>query len=369
MKPVYQPDPIGAESTANSLRGGQRSSRRTWLASVGASLALAGACSKPTGLKLQGSGASFPAPLYTRWFQEYSAATAGVTVDYQAKGSGAGIKDFINRTVDFAASDAAMTEAEIAQVDGGVILLPLTAGKIVLAYNLPGAPPELRLSRDVYTKIFRGEITRWDDPAIVACNDAVSLPAVDITVVVRSDSSGTTYVFSRHLSEISPPWKETFGTEKSINWADSNRFVKGPKNDGVTALIKQTPGAIGYVEYGFASQTGQPMATLENRAGNYVKPTLESGQAALAGTALPADLVGWLPDPAAEQAYPIVTYTWLLCYRSYPDPRQAAALKGVIRYCLTRGQAISGDLGYIPLPIEVAESVAAVAETIRSGSE
>jgi phosphate transport system substrate-binding protein len=324
--------------------------------------------SNPSGgsVKLQGSGASFPAPLYTRWFQEYSKATPGVTIDYQAKGSGAGIKDFIARTVDFGASDAAMEPDEIAQVDVGVVLLPMTAGKVVLAYNLPGAPPEMKLSREAYAKILMGQITKWNDPLIVACNDGFAMPATDITVVVRSDSSGTTYVFSLHLSAISQEWADKFGANKTINWPSSDKFVKGPKNDGVTALIKQTPGAIGYIEYGFATQTGQAMATLENKAGKYVKPTLESGTAALAHAAdMPEDLIVWLPDPDGDDSFPIVSYTWLLCYRQYEDARKAEALRGVVRHCLTEGQKISGDLGYIPLPDEVVQVVQQAVDKIQ----
>lgn len=322
--------------------------------------------SQPPGLKLQGSGASFPAPLYTRWFQEFSKSTPGVTIDYQAKGSGAGIKDFINKTVDFAASDAAMTEEEIAAVADGVVLLPITAGKVVLAYNLPGGPAELKLSREVYTKILMGEITRWNDPLVVACNDGFAMPDLPVTVVVRSDSSGTTYVFSMHLSAISEPWAKTFGTNKTINWPASDKFIKGPKNDGVTALIKQTPGSIGYVEYGFASQTGQPMATLENNAGKYVQPSLQSGQAALASVAeMPSDLIVWLPDPAGDESYPIVTYTWLLCYERYASAEKAAAMRNVVDYCLSQGQSISGELGYIPLPAEVVTAVQQAKEKIQ----
>jgi phosphate transport system substrate-binding protein len=327
-----------------------------------------GGGSNPSGrsVKLQGSGASFPAPLYTRWFQEYSKATPGVTIDYQAKGSGAGIKDFIARTVDFAASDAAMEPDEIAQVDVGVVLLPMTAGKVVLAYNLPGAPPEMKLSREAYTKILMGQITKWNDPLIVACNDGFAMPATDITVVVRSDSSGTTYVFSLHLSAVSQEWADKFGANKTINWPSSDKFVKGPKNDGVTALIKQTPGAIGYIEYGFATQTGQAMATLENKAGKYVKPTLESGMAALANAAdMPEDLIVWLPDPDGDDSFPIVSYTWLLCYRQYEDAQKAEALRGVVRHCLTEGQKISGDLGYIPLPEEVVQVVQQAVDKIQ----
>ena len=188
-------------------------------------------------LKLIGSGASFPAPLYAKWFKDFSAATQGVRVDYQSKGSGAGIQDFINQTVDFAASDAAMNDEEIAKVKGGVVLLPMTAGEVVLSYNLKGVD-QLKLPREVYPAIFTGKITRWNDPRIVAANPGVKLPDEAITVVVRSDSSGTSYVFTGHLAAISEDFKTTVGQAKAPNWPKSARIVKAPKNDGVTATIK-----------------------------------------------------------------------------------------------------------------------------------
>jgi phosphate transport system substrate-binding protein len=301
-----------------------------------------------------------------RWFQDYSKQTPGVTVDFQAKGSGAGIKDLINETVDFAASDAAMTAEEISQVKRGVVMLPLTAGKIVLAFNLPDGPKELKLSREAYTGILSGTISKWDDPAIAKCNGGARLPSTEITVVVRSDSSGTTYVLSSHLSAISPQWKSLYGTEKTINWPSDSRFVKGPKNDGVTALIKQTPGSIGYIEYGFAKQTGLSMATLENSSGNYVAPTAASGLAALASAAdIPEDLVLWVTDPQAADAYPIVSYTWLLCNKEQTDSAKADALKGLIRYCIEEGQVISESLGYTPLPDSMSKRVLQALDTIK----
>jgi phosphate transport system substrate-binding protein len=316
-------------------------------------------------ITLQGSGASFPDPLYQRWFKEYSSATPGVTVDYQATGSGAGIKDFTANLVDFGASDAAMNDEEIAKVEAGVQLLPMTAGKVVLAYNLPGGPEELKLSREAYTKIFLGEITKWNDPVIVAANDGAAMPNTDITVVVRADSSGTTFVFTQHLSGISEAWADGPGTGKTINWPAQN-IAKAPKNAGVTGQIKQIAGAIGYIEYGYATQTGLAMASLENKSGSYVKPSLESGAAALANVPeMPENLRVWLPDPEGADSYPIVTYTWLLCKQKYEDPAKAEALKGVIKYCLTDGQAISGEMGYVPLPENVVEVVLKAVDNIQ----
>jgi len=303
---------------------------------------------------LQGTGATFPAPLYQRWFTEYNKMHPEVQINYQALGSGAGVKQFQEGLVNFGASDAAMTDEEIAAVKEGVVLLPMTAGSIVLAYNLPGAPADLRLSRDAYVGIFLGKITSWKDPKIASANPGAALPDLKITPVTRSDGSGTTFVFTQHLSAISEEWKKDPGMGKSVNFPVG---VGGKGNPGVTALIKQTPGAIGYVEYGYAKQTQMPMAVLENKSGQYVKADPASEKAALASVALPADLRAWIPDPAAPTAYPIVTYTWLLAYKKYTDPKVKDALKGVIRYGLTDGQKFSDELGYIPLPDDVVTAV------------
>ena len=329
------------------------------------SLGLAASDSAAAMVKLKGSGASFPFPLYGRWFKDYGKVNKEVQVDYQAKGSGAGIKDFVNKTVDFAASDAAMTDEEIASVDVGVQLLPMTAGKIVLAYNLPNGPTDLKLSREAYSKIFLGQITKWNDPLIAKANPGATLPATAITVVRRADSSGTTFVFTQHLSAVSEAWKNGPGAGTTVNWPGSDKFIASPKNDGVAATIKQTPGALGYIEYGFAKITKLPMAWLENKAGTFIEPTLESGQAALANVTLPGDFRAWLSDPEGAGSYPIVSYTWMLFYKKYSNPKMAEALRAVVQYCLTEGQKVSGEMGYIPLPGNVVELVAKAANNIQ----
>jgi phosphate transport system substrate-binding protein len=301
-------------------------------------------------ITLQGTGATFPAPLYQRWYAEYNKLHPEVQVNYQALGSGAGIKQFQQHLVDFGASDAAMTDQEMAVVKGGVVLLPMTAGSVVLAYNLPDGPPELKLSRDAYVGIFLGKITQWNDPAIAKANPGAKLPETKITVVTRSDGSGTTFAFTTHLSAISNAWKSGPGVGKSVNFPVG---IAGKGNPGVAALIKQTPGAIGYVEFGYAQQTSMPMATLENKAGKYIKPSLAAGEAALSSLQLPPDRRAWIPDPVGADSYPIVTYTWMLCYKKYQDPKIADTLKALIEYGLGPGQSFSGDLGYIPLPASV----------------
>jgi len=316
-------------------------------------------------LRLTGSGATFPFPLYSAWFKAFSGKHKNLTVDYQGKGSGAGIRDFLNHTVDFAASDAAMTDEEMSKVPGGVQLLPMTGGEIVIGYNLSGNPKNLKLPRDVYAGIFLGKITKWSDPRIKAANPGVALADQDITVVRRADSSGTTFVFTTHLSAISEKWKKGPGAGTTVNWPKSDKFVASPKNDGVSATIKQTPGAIGYLEYAFAKFAKVEMAQLQNKAGQYVSAGGEGGPAALAAVQLPPDLRAWVTDPDGPKAYPITTYTWMLFYKENKDPKKAAALRELVEYCLGEGQKLSPQMGYIPLPPNVVGAVKKASASIQ----
>jgi phosphate transport system substrate-binding protein len=235
----------------------------------------------------------------------------------------------------------------------------------VLAYNLPGNPKGLKLPRDVYTAIVLGRITKWSDPKLKAANPGVSLPDTDITVVRRADSSGTTYVFTQHLAAIDEEWKKGPGVGTTVNWPKSDKFVASPKNDGVSATIKQTPGAIGYLEFAFAKFAKLEMAQLQNKAGQYVAPGGDGAAAALASVKLPADLRAWVPDPEGAKSYPIVTYTWMLFYRENKDPKKAAALREMVEFCLTEGQKMSPQLGYIPLPDSVVVAVKKAAAGIQ----
>jgi len=315
-------------------------------------------------VKLQGAGASFPAPLYSKWFKDYGATHADVQIDYQSVGSGSGVKSVIDHTVDFGASDAAMTPEEIARVPEGVQLLPMTAGSIVLTYNLEGVQ-DLQLSRAAYTGIFLGKITKWNDKTIVASNPGKKLPNLPINVVVRADSSGTTFVFTKHLSEVSPEFAKSPGTNKMPNWAVGTRS-KG--NEGVTASIKTTPGSIGYIEYGYAKSQQMQVAKLQNKSGAYIEANSASGLAALNSAELPENMVAWVSGPTAPDAYPIVTYTWLLLYKQYKDPRKLEVLRDVVRYSVTAGQAHAEQLGYIALPPTVAERVKAAVENVKLAS-
>jgi phosphate transport system substrate-binding protein len=313
-------------------------------------------------VSLTGAGASFPAPLYTTWFQGLNQKYPNLQVNYQSVGSGAGVEQFTKGTVDFGASDVGMKDEEIAKVpaDKGVILLPMTAGSIVLAYNLPDVP-ELKLPRTVYTDILLGKIKSWDDAAIAKANPGAKLPKEPIAVVHRSDGSGTTGVFTKHLSAISPEWKTKIGDGKTVNWATG---VGSKGNEGVTATISQTAGSIGYVEYGYAKQNNLKFAALENKAGKFVVPDEKSASKTLEAVTLPADLRAFIADPEGADSYPIVTYTWILAYKKYPDAAKAKAVEAMIEYGLTEGQKKAAELGYVPLPANVIQKVAAAADAI-----
>jgi phosphate transport system substrate-binding protein len=312
-------------------------------------------------VQLVGAGATFPAPLYQRWFQDLNGKYSKVQVNYQSVGSGAGVEQFTKGTVDFGASDTAMKDEEIQKVaDRGVILLPMTAGSIVLAYNLPDVA-ELKLPRQVYTDILLGKIKKWNDPAIAKANEGAKLPDQNITIVHRSDGSGTTGVFTKHLSAVSPEWKSKVGEGKTVQWPTG---IGAKGNEGVTAQIQQTAGAVGYVEYGYAKTNNLKFATLENKDGKFVTPTDQSASKTLEGVKLPENLRAFIADPEGADSYPIVTYSWLLVPKKVADPEKAKAMEAMIEYGLTEGQKIAPELGYVPLPKNVVEQVAAAADQI-----
>jgi len=311
---------------------------------------------------LTGAGASFPAPLYASWFNDLNKKYPNLQVNYQSVGSGAGVEQFIKGTVDFGASDVAMKDDEIQKVpqDKGVILLPMTAGSIVLAYNLPDVA-ELQLPRAVYTDILLGKIKNWNDPKIKAANPNANLPNQAITVVHRSDGSGTTGVFTQHLSAISSEWKSKVGDGKTVNWPVG---VGAKGNEGVTAQVQQTPGSIGYIEYGYAKQNNLKFAALENKGGSFVVPTEASAAKTLEAVTLPGNLRSFITDPEGAESYPIVTYSWIMAYKKYPDAAKAKAVEAMIEYGLTEGQKVAPELGYVPLPQNVVQKVAAAADQI-----
>ena len=299
-------------------------------------------------LSLHGAGSTFSAPLYKKWIEVYQQDHKQVSLSYDVVGSGEGITRFVHGSVDFGATDVLPSELMLSAVKRGVIPVPVTAGMIVLAYNVPGLTGALKLPRDVYSDIFTGRIKVWNDPHIQKANPNASLPNENIAVVIRQDSSGTTAAFTRHLVAIGSSWQATgAGDGFSIDWPTAAMLGRG--NEGVASKIKLSEGSIGFLEYGFAKRLGLQMATLENQAGRFVEPSEESGR-----TALLASENGSTADPSGDASYPIVTFSWLLLYKKYGDSKRAAALKDWVKWGLATGQTFASGLGYIPLPAETA---------------
>ncbi|MEO1070283.1 MAG: phosphate ABC transporter substrate-binding protein PstS, partial [Cyanobacteria bacterium J06638_6] len=312
---------------------------------------------------LTGAGASFPAPLYQNWFITLNQKVPELQVNYQSVGSGAGVEQFLAETVDFGASDVAMKDEEIAEAGRGAILLPMSAGSIVFAYNLPGVD-DLNLSREAYSAIAMGKVTTWNDPLIAADNPDVELPDMPITFVHRSDGSGTTAVFTQNMVAISPEFESEIGEGKTVEWPKTGNFIGAKGNEGITAQLQQTEGSIGYIEYGYAVQNEVPFATIENKAGNFVKVNDEIASETLGQVELPENLRAFIVDAEGENSYPFVTYTWMLVYGEYDDPQKAMAVEAMVEYGLNEGQEVAPELGYIPLPKNVRERVAEAADVL-----
>jgi phosphate transport system substrate-binding protein len=315
---------------------------------------------------LHGAGATFPAPLYKKWAVEFNKANPGVKIDYKDVGSGEGVKRFLDKSVDFGASDSAMSDEQLAAAKPGATLVPVTAGMVVLAYNLPGLNGPLKLSRATYVDLLAGRIPKWNDARIQAINPGLNLPNKNIALVARQDGSGTTFALSNHLNAASDKWRERgLGVGTVIAWSGTVMLARG--NEGVAARVKVSEGSIGYVEYGFAKRLGLPMAHLENKAGRYVAPGEASGQAAIAAGAgrMPANLRLFLPDPEGDDSYPIVSLTWLLLYDRYQDQAKADALRRFVGWALGEGQTHGAALGYVGLPAALVERSRIAAESIR----
>ena len=286
-------------------------------------------------------------------------------------GSGEGVRRFIGKNVkdegkiDFGASDSALSDAEIALVGQGVLMVPISAGGVVLAYNLPGFEGELKLSRKAYAGIFLGEITNWNDKPIAQSNPGVNLPDLDITTVVRQDGSGTTYAFTNHLDAISDKWHARYGAATRVAWPSN--AMRAPGNAGVAGRIQQSIGSIGYIEYEFAQNLDLKTATLENKAGKFVRATGKSCIDALKEAQIPDNLRVFVPDPSGPDSYPIVTYSWILLRKNYPDAAKANLIRDLFSWCLQDGQRYAPDLGYVPLPATVAVKGLAALESITPG--
>ncbi|MGI9952973.1 phosphate ABC transporter substrate-binding protein PstS [Moorellaceae bacterium AZ2] len=301
---------------------------------------------------LNGAGASFPYPLYSKWIQEYKKFDPNVNIDYQSIGSSGGINNILKETVDFAGSDAPMKDEQLAKAPGEIFHIPTVAGAVVITYNLPGVDKGLKLSPQVVADIFLGNIKKWNDSQLVSLNPDIKLPDLDIAVVHRSDGSGTTNIFTDYLSKVSSTWKEKVGAGTSVEWPVG---IGGKGNEGVAGTVKQTPGAIGYVELAYAVQNKLPYAFIKNKAGKFVEPTLDTTTAAAAGAAadMPEDMRVSLTDAPGENAYPIAGYTYLLVYKDQGNKIKGEALAKFLWWAIHDGQKHAKELLYAPLPENV----------------
>lgn len=309
----------------------------------------------PETITLNGAGATFPYPLISKWSSEYNKIKQNVQINYQSVGSGAGIKQITARTVDFGASDAPLTEQEYANVPG-ILQIPESIGAVVVAYNMPGIQKGVKLSGDVVADIFLGKIKKWNDPRIVSLNTGIQFPDKDIIVAHRSDGSGTTFVFTDYLSEVSPDWKSTVGKGKSVNWPLG---LGGKGNEGVAGLLSQNPYSIGYIELAYAKLQNITYAYIKNKAGNFIEPTLETTSSAASGavSTLPAGDASWssvsIVDADGNNSYPIGSFTYLLVYKDQADQIKGKMLVEFLWWAVHDGQKFSSELLYVPIPDEV----------------
>jgi len=317
---------------------------------------------------LTGAGATFPYPLYSKWIFEYEKLHPGTKINYQSIGSGGGIRQISERTVDFGASDAPMNDEQLGKAKGKLLHVPTTLGAVVLTYNLPDYKGELKLNSDVIAGIFLGDIKKWNDPKIAALNKGAKLPDTDIAVAHRSDGSGTTFVFVDYLSKVSPTWKQKVGASTSVNWPVG---LGGKGNEGVTGLIKQTPGAIGYVELIYAVQNKLPIAQVKNKAGQYIMPSPKSVSSAAAATSakMPEDMRVSITDADGKESYPISSFTYILLYDDQQDPAKGKTLVEFLWWATHDGQKFCEALGYATLPQPVVKMVEGKLKAVKAGGK
>lgn len=300
--------------------------------------------------QLTGAGATFPYPFYSKAFYEYGQQHSEVTVNYQSIGSGAGIQQLIARTVDFGASDVPMNGEELKRAGGSVLQFPATLGGAAIGYNLPGIGKGLHITRQLIAAIYLGKATKWNDPEITKLNPNLKLPDMAITVVHRSDGSGTSYIFTDFLSHVSPEWKEKVGTGKSVQWPVG---IGGKGNEGVAGQVRQSPGAIGYIELAYVIENEMPYALVENKAGNYVYPSIETVAAAAATKPEVSPTDFSIVDAPGGNSYPITGYSWVLLYQEPTDPGRARLVRDVMEWLVTKGQSVARSVNYVPLPENV----------------
>jgi phosphate transport system substrate-binding protein len=326
------------------------------------------AANNPGAVRLQGAGATFPNPLYQKWLSEYKKVNPSASVDYQSVGSGAGVKQFTERTVDFGATDLAMTDDELKKAQGEVVHVPTVLGAVVVTYDLAGVAEPLRFSSDVLADIFLGKIKRWDDARLKADNPGAALPSADISVAYRAEGSGTSAVFTDYLSKVSAEWKERVGASKTPKFPAGQG---GRGNDGVTAIIKQQPNTIGYVELIYARQNKLPVALIKNSAGNFVEPSLEAVTAAASESvaATPDDLRVSITDAAGATAYPISSYTYVLVYKDQADTAKGRVLVDFLWWGLHEGTQFARALDFAPLPDQIRTRAEAKLNSITSGGK
>src|SRR5579872_4028613 len=316
-----------------------------------AAVAVGGALLSAQTMRINGGGATFPNPIYSKWFSEYNKLHKNVEINYQSQGSGFGIQQLTQETVFFGASDGPMTDQQLKAAPGPILHFPTVLGAVVPVYNVAGAG-ELKFTGQVLADIYLGKITKWNDAAIMKLNAGVKLPATDITVVHRAEGSGTTYIWVDYLSKVSPEWKSKVGVNSSVNWPTG---VGGKGNEGVAGLVTQTPGSIGYVELIYALQNKIAYGSVQNAAGDFLKASIEGVTKAAAGAVanMPADFRVSITNAPGKGAYPISSFTWLLMYESPKDKTQAKTMVDFVKWALTDGQKYCADLGYAPLPAEV----------------
>ena len=334
------------------------------LAAVGCAAALVVGVAAQT-MQINGAGATFPGPIYTKWFAEYNKIKPEVQINYQPIGSGGGIRQITAQTVFFGATDGPMTNDQLLAAPSKILHFPTVLGAVVPVYNIPGMSGELKFNGAILADIYLGKITKWNDPAIAKLNSGVNLPGTDITVVHRAEASGTSYIWADFLAKLSPEWKSKVGVATSMNWPTG---IGGKGNEGVAGLITQTPGSIGYEELIYALQNKISYGTVQNLAGEFVKGSEQSVTAAAASAAgkMPPDFRVSITNAEGKGVYPVSSFTWLLLYENPKDKAQAKAMLDFLKWALTDGQKFAGELGYAPLPPEVVKLEMAALAKIKA---